>query len=405
MKICYLNFDGAPTIKAAISNRIGGLNVILFNLLKYASLLSHLDLLVLYRDDGLDIPSELANMPITIERIIAGKSQPLTKKDLDTCLNKFISSVGIYLQNNKPELIHTSGSESGYVMMKLRQFGLRIPWVHTNYATLTVRRVVVYGQSILEALTDSMGQRESSCLENCDHIIALSEVDRQETSSIFGIMPSKITVAEPGIDHEIFYPGNFLNRLPVIISAGRMSAIKDFPFLIRCFRQVVNLVPHLEETKLIIVGGNEEERYEIGLPQIIKHFDLESKIEFIDGVDQIRLAEQFRRARIFAGVSKHETFGLLPVEARACGTPSVVRANSGYLTTAIDGFGGYFTNNDSEQDMANKISYILNLSNANWIKKSHQAVETAKKFQWPNMVKTCLDVYQRLLGSSKISLL
>lgn len=394
--ICYLNFDGTPTIEAATCNRIGGLNTIVFNLLKHASSLLHLNLSVLYRDDGLDIPSELTSLPILIKRIVAGKQQSLTRSELEICLDEFISGVAVHWQGNRPELVHTSGSESGYIMMKLRQLGFRIPWVHTNYATLTVRRVVVEGKKVSEALADEMGQRELSCLQNCDHVIALSEIDRHEISSVFGIIVDKITVAEPGVNHEIFHPRNLLHRLPIVISAGRMSKIKDFPFLVRSFRQVVDLNPDLTGLRLAIIGGNDEERYGVGLPQTIESLGLGSRVELIDGANQRGLAEKFCSARVFAGVSKHETFGLLPVEARACGTPFVVRANSSYLTTAANGFGGYFADNDSEQDMASKISHILNLSQTDWTSMSRQAIESSEKFQWSETVKTCIRVYQRL---------
>jgi len=115
------------------------------------------------------------------------------------------------------------------------------------------------------------------------------------------------------------------------------------------------------------------------------------------------ICEHFCWAKVFAGVSRHETFGLLPVEARACGTPFVVRANSSYLTTATDGFGGYFANNDSEQDMANRISHILNLSHSGWAEMSRQAIESSKKFQWSETVKICIRAYQQLLESTKFA--
>ncbi len=399
MKVCYLNFDGAPTIEAAACNRIGGLNVILFNLLKYASSLPRLNLSVLYRYDGLNIPDGLSGMPITVKWIIAGKPHLLSRNDLGACLDEFTSGVKVYLRDNRPDLVHTSGSESGYAMIKLRQLGIRIPWVHTNYATLTVRRVVVEGKTPTQALVDSTGQRELSCLQSCDHIIALSEIDRREISAIFGVPPTKITVAEPGVNHEIFYPRNLSCRQSIVVSAGRMSRVKDFPFLVRCFRQVVSLNPELEGLRLVIVGGNEKERAEVGLPQIIESLDLESMIEFVNGMDQRSLAEHFCHAKVFAGASKHETFGLLPVEARACGTPFVVRANSSYLTTATDGFGGYFADNNSERDMAIKISHILNLSQSDWAEMSRQAFESAKRFQWTRTVAIGLNVYQPLLES------
>lgn len=115
------------------------------------------------------------------------------------------------------------------------------------------------------------------------------------------------------------------------------------------------------------------------------------------------LSEKFCGAKVFAGVSKHETFGLLPVEARACGTPFVVRANSSYLATAIDGFGGYFSDNGSEQDMAGKISHILNMSEPEWTEMSNQAVESTRKFQWSETISMCIRVYQGLLESTNFT--
>ena len=85
MKVCYLNFDGAPTIEAALCCKIGGLNTIVFNLLQHASL-PHLIASVFYRHDGLEIPRELANLPIRIRRITAGQQRPLNRDELEDCL-------------------------------------------------------------------------------------------------------------------------------------------------------------------------------------------------------------------------------------------------------------------------------------------------------------------------------
>jgi len=95
--------------------------------------------------------------------------------------------------------------------------------------------------------------------------------------------------------------------------------------------------------------------------------------------------------------AQHETFGRLPVEARACGTPFVVRGNSSYLATATDGEGGYFSVNTSEEEMARKITKILKLPFQEWQKLSQLTYESTKKFSWEKSAREHLRLFQSLL--------
>ena len=122
----------------------------------------------------------------------------------------------------------------------------------------------------------------------------------------------------------------------------------------------------------------------------------------VDGVNQIDLASYFRSARVFVACSRHETFGLLPVEARACGTPFVARANSGYLTTAQDGYGGYFCNSDSETDLADHIQLILELPEVKWQDLSKQAIESVVPYNWLETAHRSLAVYEKTIRKQKI---
>ncbi len=394
MRVCFINFDGAPTIKAAVNNRIGGLNTILFNLLKSVSLLPEIKTSVVYRDDGLSGLQE--EIPGSVKAILAGKQEVLSRSDLEEAIPLFVQGVKGFLLNEQQDVIHTSGSEAGIAMCQLRQEGITIPWVHTNYATLAVRRVIVEGMSSRDALSDMIGQRELCCLEHCDHIIALSEVDRLEVCQVFGISPGKVSVAWPGIDHNIFYPPRInAGRAPVVVSAGRMSRIKDFPFLLRSFRILDYLNPSLG-ARLLVIGGNQQERESLGLHNLANSLRVSDKVAYLDGTDQGELAEHFRSAKVFAGVSKHETFGLLPVEARACGTPFVVRSNSSYLATATDGYGGFFSGNGSEEDMARKLNVVLSLSEGDWQVMSKAAYRSAQKFEWAQTAKACHEAYCQL---------
>ncbi len=400
MRICYLSFDGIPTL-AAIDNQTGGLNTTLFNIsrkiLDYGAKAT-----IIWRDDGRDDEyiNELRNLGIEMVKIKAGEDKILGRDELIKTLPEFTEKVSKYFSSNKFDIIQTLGSEAGSVALVLKKSGLIDPivWVHENFAALSVRRIMVEKMPPEEALKDSIGQREKEVLENCDRIVAYTAIEKREIEKVFNIETDKISVIPAGIDKNIFKPPKFLSeRPPIVISAGRMAKIKDIPFLLNVLKRVAENNKDIKSLLFIIIGGNRNERNKLGLEVMVKNLKLERFVSFVDGVPQEVLAKYFQISRVFVGTSNHETFGLLPVEARSCGTPFVVRANSSYLATAKNGEGGYFTDNDSEKKMAEKIGEILTLPFNEWQKLSRTAVKSSDNFSWEKSAKNYINLYESLL--------
>ena len=391
MKINFLTYDALPTNRAATSRKVGGLNVIVFHLSRALAELLEIDVRVtcccqsVGRRQFDSLGKVKVNGIVPNDSFVQSNPEEYAARNADLLRRYFLKS--------KPDVVHTSGSEAGFVMAKVRHSGLSIPWIHTNYATLGVRRVMVERLPIAKALSDNTAQRELLSLKQCDRIIALSEVDRREICEIFGVDMSKVSVSLPGVDHRVFTPGRSRGREHLVLSAGRMSKIKDFSFLLRAFQLVIER-ECATAPRLVIIGGNQAEREELNLPAQIKLLGLEQHVSFLDGMGQALLAQYLQRAKVFAGSSRHETFGLLPLEARACGTPSVVRKNSSYASLAPNGYGGYIVDNDSEKDMADKIARILSLDDVRWEKVSHEAVESTRRYSWAAMAQSCADVYR-----------
>ena len=173
-----------------------------------------------------------------------------------------------------------------------------------------------------------------------------------------------------------------------------------FRFLLRAFQLVVRQSGK-KKSKLLIIGGNSTERNGLNLPEQIKFLGLEPHVCFLDGMEQAELARYFRRAKVFAGSSQHETFGLLPLEARACGTPTVVRENSSYALLAESGYGGYLSDDQSESDMADKIARILSLDCDQWGRMSRDATDSARRYSWSVMARKCQEVCRDIISKSR----
>ncbi len=127
MKIVLLTYEAWPTTKAAVSRKVGGLNTIIFYLSRALSEMSQVEV-------------RIACCCSTPERRQAEK----TGSNVDEVVLG-VNNAGLvrYLSEANPTIVHTAGSDAGSAMAEVRQSGLDTPWVHTNYATLAVRRAVV----------------------------------------------------------------------------------------------------------------------------------------------------------------------------------------------------------------------------------------------------------------------
>lgn len=398
MKICLLNYDGMPTVTGAVCRRVGGLNVSLFHLAKNLAQIPGVNVSTVFRREASGAEKIENVSPVSIP---AGPAKVLSRENLEVYIPEFTENLLRYIREANPDIVHTSGSEAGYAMSILRKGGLTTSWVHTNYATLAARRVVAFGLPKTEAVSDSIGRRELLCLEECDLVLSYSDVDRDEIHGIFDIPLTKIAKITKGVDTQTFkVTGDNSPRENIVVSAGRMAEIKDYPFLFEAFRQVCDLWSQAENLSLLLIGGNSIEREGLGLTKLAQELDILKRIRFIDGVPQKQLASYLGRAKVFAGTSRHETFGMLPVEARACGTPFVVRSNSSYVETVRDGFGGWLADNADPLDMAHKISSILNLSDTKWARMSSDAIRSTEPYSWSVSAKECYEIYQKVLSNS-----
>ncbi len=407
MRICFLNFNGTPTLEAT-DKMTGGLNISAFYLPRTITQLSpKTEVCLIWRDDGRKNKyfSLLREKGIKLVKIKAGPRKRLSRKRLEQALKKFVRKVGLYFQKHHFDIIQTSGSEAGLTMLLIRKKGVcnSSVWIQKNFATLAVRKVVNEGMPKSKIDKGKVTKREKSVLSQCDYILSSTLTDKWETSKVFDINKDKISVMSQGLSHNIFHPPRILvKRLPLVITAGRMSKIKDYPFLLRAFRKVIDMNSDIRNLLLLIIGGNEKERNDLGLRKIVDTLGLRSQVCFKDGVPHSSLARYFRLSRVVVGSSKHETFGRIPIEARACGTPFVVRNNSSYRDTARQGEGGYFTENNSEEKMANKISEILNLSFRKWRKLSVLATRSTRQFSWRRSALDHLRLYNNLIKKSDI---
>ncbi|MFN8386069.1 MAG: glycosyltransferase [Anaerolineales bacterium] len=308
MKIAIIAYRSPPTIEEAGNRKHGGMSVNLYYLLH--GLMHH----------SIDYAFLYWNSP----------HNPALRSEFDTeDIDNFSEYLKEKLTSDKIDVVHTLGFFAAEAFKNIRQYSSKldnIPWVHSNFTTISQRLYFADNVSLFDLTKYEIYKRERTTNLSANHIITGSHAELNELVTIFGNL-ANVSVINRGVDHSLFYPGIY-NRHIQILSAGRMSPIKDFSFLLHSIDYLQKSYPTLIKDKsCVIVGGTETERATLELPKLVKKLNLSSIVKFIDKASHKELSEYMRQSKVFALTSKHETFGLL-AEARACGCPTVARNNS-----------------------------------------------------------------------------
>ena len=217
--------------------------------------------------------------------------------------------------------------------------------------------------------------------------------------------PAKVHVVTPGVDLETFSPvspqgfDKVAERaalgLPtagkLIVFAGRVQPLKAPDVLVRALGV---LADHGEDVPtLVIVGGASGRQTAVReLEALAYQVGVSENVIFRPAVPREDLARFFRAADLVAVPSRSESFGLVAVEAQACGTP-VVAADVGGLRTAVaDGVSGVLVCDHDPHRWAKVLSEILH-DDARRAALARGAVDIAARFSWDTTAEETLRVY------------
>ena len=188
---------------------------------------------------------------------------------------------------------------------------------------------------------------EAQVVEAADRLVANTEREARELVDLYDADPARVAVAEPGVDLATFTPGVACARrgprvgIPadavLLLFVGRIQPLKAPDVLVRAAAELVRRRPDLRSRLVVgILGGASGTgvRNPMGLTELAEQRGIADLVRFVPPVDRPTLAQWYRAADVVAVPSHNESFGLVAVEAQACGTP-VVAANVGGLPTAV----------------------------------------------------------------------
>ena len=309
----------------------------------------------------------------------------LNVEDKEIHLQEFKNKLEKFIDLKRFDVIHAHYWLSGLVAKEIAN-ELNIPFIFTSHS--------------LGVFLDGYNKERVDCEK-----IVMTSSNLVTTSSVFETMlvtdtykvdEYKIKKIIPGVDRAIFFPDMTVKKENIFLSIGRIQEqkgqLQTLEFL-NNFKKIEN------NFKCIFIGGPSGKygnKYLQELKQTVKDFNLDTNVEFLDTLPQIKIIELLNKAKLLIHTSKFETFGLVAIEAQTMGVP-VLSINNGSLMEIIENNkNGYLSENLVDKDVNNFVKNLLN-ENKKFEEIFSSCIEKSKKYDW---VKTSLNIekeYELLL--------
>ena len=411
-RIATLMVHTSPLEQAGMGDA-GGMNVyVVENSIKMANAGVEIDIFTRADKTGLADAFEIAP-GVTVHHLEAGPISALTKEELPSQISA-LTHAFMEHQSGKPndyyDLIHSHYWISGQLGWMISE-RTGVPLVHTMHTMAKVKNQALAEGDTPEPLIRALG--EEQIVQNAKALIANTDAEAASLVSLYGADPDRVKVVTPGVDLQRFTPGhgkssarNILDIAQdaiVLTFVGRIQPHKGPEVLVRAVAEMVAHAPHLRaKLALVIMGGasgtgiNEPER----LATLAKFSGVSDLIHFKEPVSRSELADWYRASDLVCVPSYSESFGLVALEAQACGTPVVASAVGGLRTAVSDGISGTLVDGHDSKAWASVLSRLI-AEPQRRVLLSMGAIEHAKKFGWETTARQTLDVYDWVLSKPK----
>lgn len=293
------------------------------------------------------------------------------------------------------DILHAHYWLSGLAGHELKH-EMNVPLVSTFH---TLERVKA--ESGVLDLTSDRGEEEAEIIGCSDVVIASNLVEVADIRRLYN-QDAPIEIVTPGIDTNSFRPGDKTHArrqlglptdVPIAVTAGRIQHAKGVDRAVAAFRQVAAMHP---DALLFIIGGPSGASGDNALQELRKQvFDLRltENVRFVGPQSRADLIHYFQAADVCIVPSRTESFGLVALEAAACGTPVVASARGGLQFVVQHGRTGFLTQDIDE--LAGATDHLF--AQPEKARRFGQtAAQRARSFTWSNAADDMLDVYESL---------
>jgi D-inositol-3-phosphate glycosyltransferase len=329
---------------------------------------------------------------VLLHHLDAGPAERVAKEDLATLLCPFELALALHPRLTDLEVLHAHYWLSGWVGRRIaRRTG--IPLVQTFHTLAALKNATLAPGDRPEGALRLVAEAEVA--RDADQVLVLTCGEARLFHSSFGLSGARLTVVPAGVDLDLFTPDgpSADDRTDGIelLFAGRLQPLKGPDVALRTLAEVRR---HRDDVRLRIIGGasggSGVATSVEALTGLARDLGVEQHVTFEPALPQAALAARLRAADLVLVPSRSETFGLIALEAQACGTP-VVAARVPGLEVVVGG-GGVLVDGHDAADHARAVLALL-ADPARMAAARDAGLADAAASSWERTVDRLLDAY------------
>ena len=411
MNIAIISFHTCPL--ATLGGKdTGGMNVYVRDLTRYLGLFGiHADVFTRSQDEH--VPHILHDLGYgnRVVHIPAGPEIPRPKKELEGYIDLFVDNIFNFVEKKQIhyDLIFSHYWLSGIAAFKLKK-AWNIPVIHMFHTLALLKNKIARSDKDIEGEYRIEGEKK--VLSEIDKLIVATINEKENLQTLYSTPTDIIEVIPPGVDINHFYPipvdeaKEFIGipeNEKMILFVGRIEPLKGVDTLIKAISQlqqadILLRCPHY----LFIIGGdpnldrdkmNEEMqrlqdlRIELGVSDLVI---------FLGKRDQDSLQYYYSAAEMLVMPSHYESFGMVALEAMACGTPVIATQVGGLQHLVQDQVTGFTIPNDNPDALEEKITVLFCKSELRE-KMSQNSTSYAQSFSWNTITEKLIETFEKTI--------
>lgn len=353
---------------------------------------------------------------VRVIRLKAGPLSYVPKDVLFPYMTEYINNFLAFREQSKLDylLLHGNYYFSAWAANRLAKL-LNIPSIVTFHSLGVVKH------QVLNANDPSPKERtaiETEVMEGADRVIATSPFMKDAFQTYYHLNPKKIVLIPGGVNLKRFEPVaqklarrilHFANNKLIVLYVGRMERRKGIDTLLRAMGELATAMPKERGLlRLYITGGEPRRRWKAEkngaekqerdrLNAIVEELGIKDIVRFVGGVDRELLPYYYNAADVTVVPSIYEPFGLVPLEAMACGSPVVASRVGGMEWTVKDGKTGFLVPPQDAHAFAQKIQLILADAPLRQTLKEHGIDRVKHMFSWETVGDQMSSLYHDVL--------
>jgi D-inositol-3-phosphate glycosyltransferase len=414
LRVAMLSYHTCPL--AILGGKdTGGMNVYVRDLTRELGRLGiHVDVFTRSQDEH--VPHVLHDLGYgnRVVHVPAGPEVPLAKRELTDYIPQFVNGIKAFTAEKgiHYDIIHSHYWMSGLAAESLSDEWGGTPIVHMFHTLGEMKNRIAQSDEERESPERIAGEKR--VLARVDRIVTATLAERTQLRFLYKADDRKLITIPPGVDTSHFYPIppdeakmaiGIKPDVRMILFVGRIEPLKGLDTLIRAM-SCLKLNHSDQPVHLAIIGGEPDASPQqmsaemARLQKLCDELALDQTVIFLGKRGQDTLPYYYSAAEVLVMPSHYESFGMVALEAMACGTPVIASEVGGLGFLVQNGKTGYTIPNGEPGVLNDKLSILLDDANLRDA-MGKRATEYAQSYTWDKIAAQIVGVYQALLNKNK----